>query len=172
VLTKLCFDSQEIEFEAGWEAVESLIDHLPDDDPGLSDAFAILARCPASAIRRSVASKDSLPEETVAALADDPAPEVIQALANRQRRKISEAALRQIIGRNWSYLNREIASCVEDYDQADVMEIAKLLACSTDPAVRAALAGNPCAPKVVVRQLLNDPDAEVRRLARATLVRR
>jgi hypothetical protein len=172
LLIKLFLDSQEIELEAGWEAVESLIDHLPGDDPALAEAFATLGRCSASTIRRSIASKESIPEETIAALADDPAPEVILALANHQRRKIGEAALREIIGRNWSCLNREIATYVEDYDQADVTQIAKLLAGSTDPTVRAALAGNSSAPKVIIKQLLNDPDAEVRRLARVTLIGR
>ena len=52
------------------------------------------------------------------------------------------------------------------------MAVAKLLASSADPSVCGSLAGNFCAPKVIVRQLLKDADPEVRRCAQSTLNRR
>ena len=69
-------------------------------------------------------------------------------------------------------MNRDIARSVEGYGQSDITAVAKLLANSADPSVRAALASNGCAPKLIVRQLLKDPDPEVRRLAQDTLKRR
>jgi len=95
---------------------------------------------------------------------------VIEALVNSQRRKLSESALAQIIQRNWSGINRQIAQNVEDYyEQCDIGALAKLLAGSADPSVRAVLASNSRAPKLIVRDLLKDPDPEVRRLAQNTL---
>jgi hypothetical protein len=97
---------------------------------------------------------------------------VIEALLCAQCRKLSESALTQIIQRNWSEVNRRIAQSVEGYYQSDITAVAKLLAGSADPSVRATLASNGDAPKLVLRQLLKDPDPQVRRLAQNTLSRR
>ena len=86
-----------------------------------------------------------------------------------QRGKLSESALTQIIQRNWIAVNRDIARSVEGYNQSDITAVAKLLASSADPSVRAALASNCSAPKLIVRQLLKDTDPEVRRLAQGTM---
>jgi predicted GNAT family acetyltransferase len=117
-----------------------------------------------------VACKAVISEETVATLASDSSPEVIEALVNAQCRKLSGSAIAQIIQRNWSGINRQIAQNVEDYyEQCDIGAISKLLAATADPSVRAALASNSRAPKLIVRDLLKDPDSEVRRLAQNTL---
>jgi lysozyme family protein len=122
-------------------------------------------------VRAAVARKSAISEETVANFASDSSPEVIGALVNAQCRKLSESAIVQIVQRNWSAVNRDIAHNVESFDQSDTTALAKLLAGSADPSVRAALASNSGSPKVVVRQFLNDPDPDVRRLARNTLKR-
>jgi uncharacterized protein (DUF2336 family) len=160
----------EHEVQLGWEALESLVGSLPDEDESLADLFHELAQSNVAAVRAAVARKAVISEETVQVLASDSSPEVIEALVRAQCRKLSESALAQIIQRNWSGTNRQIAQNVEDYyEQCDIAALAKLLAGSADPSVRATLASNSRAPKPVVRELLKDPDPEVRRSAQNTL---
>ena len=160
----------EHEVQLGWEALESLVRDLPNDDESLADLFHGLAQSNIAAVRAAVACKAVISEETVATLASDSSPEVIEALVNAQCRKLSGSAIAQIIQRNWSGINRQIAQNVEDYyEQCDIGAISKLLAATADPSVRAALASNSRAPKPVVRELLKDPDPEVRRSAQNTL---
>ena len=160
----------EHEVQLGWEALESLVRDFPNDDESLADLFHGLAQSNIAAVRAAVACKAVVSEETVATLASDSSPEVIEALVNAQCRKLSESAIVQIIQRNWSGINRQIAQNVEDYyEQCDIGALAKLLAGSADPSVRAVLASNSRAPKLIVRDLLKDPDPEVRRLAQNTL---
>jgi hypothetical protein len=160
----------EHEVQLGWEALESLVDRLPDDDESLAGLLHELAQSNIAAVRSSVALKPVITEETVALLASDPNPEVIEVLVRAQCSKLSESALVQIIQRNWSAINRQIAGNVEDYyEQSDITAVAKLLAGSADPSVRATLASNSRAPRPIVRQLLQDPDPEVQRLAQRTL---
>jgi hypothetical protein len=167
---KLTADGHEIQL--GARALAWLIGNLPDDDESLAGLFHELAQSHIGAVRAAVASKAVISEETVATLASDPSPEVIEALVNAQRRKLSESALAQIIQRNWSGINGKIAWGVEGCAQSAIVVVAKLLAGSDDPSVRASLASNGDAPKLVLRQLLKDPDPEVRRLAQNTLSRR
>jgi len=94
---------------------------------------------------------------------------VVGAVVCAQCGKLSESALAQIIQRNWSGVNRDRARNVRDYSQSDTISAAKLLIGSSDPSVRAALASNCRAHKLIVRQVLKDPDPEVRRLAQDTL---
>lgn len=161
----------EREIPLGCEALESLVGNLPDEDESLVDLFHELARSDMAGVRAAVARKSTISEETVANLASDSSPEVIEALVNAQCRKLGESAIVQIVQRNWSSVNRDIARNVENFDHSDTAALAKLLCGSADPSVRAALASNSGSPKVVVRQLLNDPDPDVRRLARNTLKR-
>lgn len=160
---KLVIDEHDVQL--GWDAVENLIRDLPDDDESLADVFHALAGCTVAAVREAVARKSAISDKTVVLLASDGCPEVIEAIAESQTRRLSEPALTQIIQRNWSRLNRSIAGAVENFDQADVMTLSKLLMGSGDPSVRCALAANFGAPKIIIKQLLNDPDTEVRRLA-------
>ena len=166
---KLMFDEREVQL--GCEVLESLVGNLPDEDESLTDLFHELAQSNIAGVRASVARKSVISAETVAILASDSSPEVIEALVNAQCGKLSESDLAQIVQRNWSGVNRSIAGNVEGYDQSDITALAKLLAGSTDPSVRAALASNRGAPKAIVRHLLKDPDPEVRRLAQNTLKR-
>src|ERR1017187_4386889 len=164
---KLMVDEREVQL--GWEALESLVSNLPDEDESLADLFHKLSQSNIAGVRRSVAQKGVILEETVAVLASDSSPDVIEALVGRQCGKLSASALAQIIQRNWSGVNRDIARSVEDYNQSDITVVAKLLSGSADPSVRAALASNGRAPGSIARQFLKDPDPEVRRLAQDTL---
>jgi hypothetical protein len=160
---KLVVDEHEVQL--GWDTMERLVANLPDDNESLAGVFHTLAGCAVAAVREEVARKRTISDETVALLASDGCPEVIEALADSQTRRLTEPAIVQIIQRNWSRVNRNIANSVDNFDQADVMTLSKLLMGSADPSVRCALAANFSAPKIIVKQLLNDPDAEVRRLA-------
>ena len=164
---KLIVDEHEVEL--GYEVLESLVRGLPDEDESLAEVFNKLAQSNIAGVRAAVACKRVISEETVAKLASDSSPEVIDALVSAQRCKLSESALAQIIQRNWSGVNRDIARSVEDYNQSDITVVAKLLSGSADPSVRAALASNGRAPGSIARQFLKDPDPEVRRLAQDTL---
>ena len=75
---KLAVDEHEIQL--GWEALGSLIGNFPDEDESLADLFHDLAQSNIAAVRAAVASKAVISEETVASLASDPSPEVIEAL--------------------------------------------------------------------------------------------
>ncbi len=156
--------------DLGWTPAPSMISDLPEDED-LAPVYAYLAKSPSALVRRAVAAKSVLPAETVAILASDSEPEVIKEVVNSHRDKLSEADLIQIIRRGWSDVNTSIAVRVEDYREADVSAIAKLLAESEDPWVRAVLAGNEWAPKAILKQLTVDPDASVRRAARSSLKR-
>jgi hypothetical protein len=164
---KLIVDEHEVQLGCG--ALELLVCSLPDEDESLADLYQRLAQSNIAGVREAVARKRVISAETVANLAFDSSPEVIGALVSAQCEKLSESAVAQIIQRNWSGVNRDIARNVEGYDQSDVTAIAKLLAGSADPAVRAALASNGRAPKLIVQQLLKDTDPEVRRLAQNTM---
>ena len=164
---KLMVDEREIQLR--WEALESLVNNLPDEDESLADLYHKLSQSNIAGVRRAVAQKGVILEETVAILASDSSPDVIEALVGRQCGKLSASALAQIIQRNWSGVNRDIARSVESYSQSDITEVSKLLAGSADPSVRAARASNGSASKLIVRQLLKDPDPEVRRLAQDTV---
>jgi hypothetical protein len=164
---KLMVDEHEIQL--GCEVLESLVGNLPDEDESLADLFHRLAQSNIAGVRAAIAGKRVISEETVVHLASDPSPEVIDAIVSTQCGKLSELALTQIIARDWSGVNRNIARNVEDYNQSDITAVAKLLAGNADPSVRAALASNGRAPKLIVRQLLKDSDPEVRRLAQDTL---
>jgi hypothetical protein len=159
---KLVVDEHEVQL--GWDAIENLIRDLPDDE-SLAGVFHTLAGCTVAAVREAIARKSAISDKTLVLLASDGCPEVIEAIAESQTRRLSEPALMQVIQRNWSRLNRSIAGSVENFDQADVMVLSKLLIASVDPSVRCALAANFGAPKLIIKQLLNDPDTEVRRLA-------
>ena len=161
----------EREVQLGWEAFAGLVMGLPNEEESLLPLFHDLARSNIAGVRRALAYKSTISEETVAFLATDEDPEVIEALVMMQRSKMSEVALIQIIQRNWNEVNRDIAENVQHYAQCDIMALAKLLAGNADPSVRAALAANGDAPKLVVRQLLKDPDPEVRRNAQAIVKR-
>ena len=163
------FMVDEREIQLGCAVLEALVGNLPDEDESLTDLFHELAQSNIAGVRASVARKSVISAETVAILASDSSPEVIEALVNAQCGKVSESDLAQIVQRNWSGVNRDIARSVESYSQSDITEVAKLLAGSADPSVRAALASNGSAPKLIVRQLLKDPDPDVRRLAQNTL---
>ena len=113
-----------------------------NEDESLADLFHELAQSNIATVRAAVASKAVISEETVANLASDSSPEVIEELLCAQCRKLSESALAQIIQRNWSEANRRIAQSVEGYYQSDITAVAKLLAGSADPSVRATLASN------------------------------
>ncbi len=148
----------------------SMIRDLPEEEEFIP-VYACLAKSRSAQVRRAVAAKDVLSAETVATLASDSEPDVIKEIVSRHRNKLSEADLTQIIRRGWSDVNAGIASRVEEYREADVFAIAKLLADSEDPWVRAILAGNDLAPKAILKQLTVDPDASVRRAARRSLKR-
>src|ERR1019366_5055930 len=107
----------ELEVQLGCEVLESLVGSLPDEDESLADLFHKLAQSNIAGVRAAVARKRVISEETVANLASDPSPEVIDALVSAQCGKLSESALVQIIQRNWTGVNREIARNVEDYNQ-------------------------------------------------------
>lgn len=164
---KLVVDEREVQL--GWETLESLVSNLADEDKSLADLFADLAQSSVAGVRAAAARKSVISEETVAMLASDPGPEVIEALVIAQHGKLSQSALTEIIQRNWTSVNREIAQSIESYDRCDITVVARLLAGSADPSVRGSLAANCCAPKVIVRQLLKDADPDVRRSAQYTL---
>jgi hypothetical protein len=164
---KLVVDEHEVEL--GSQGLDLLVGNLPDADESLADLYHTLAQSNIAAVREAVARKSVISEETIANLASDPSPDVIWALVSAQCGRLSESAVAQIIQRNWSGVNREIAQNLENFDQGDVTALAMLLAGSADPSVRAALASNHRAPKVVVRRLLMDDDPGVHRSAQYTL---
>src|ERR1035437_6094710 len=88
---KLMFDEREVQL--GCEVLESLVGNLPDEDESLGELFHELAQSNIAGVRRAVAQKAVISEETVAILASDSSPEVIEALVNAQRGKLSESAL-------------------------------------------------------------------------------
>ena len=64
----------EHEVQLGWEALESLVGNLPDEDESLADLFHGLAQSNIAAVRAAVALQGAISEETVATLASDPEP--------------------------------------------------------------------------------------------------
>ncbi len=164
----LAVDSHQIEVD--FRLLESVVRHRPDDDEQLLPVFATLAHSASAAVRRAVASKSRLTPETIALLAADPTPEVVEALVFEHSKDIPEATLVGIIRRNWTNVNCNIASRIHDCDDADVTALAKLLAAGEDPAVRSTLACNCSLPKAFRKRFLADPDPEVRKTARESIL--
>ena len=163
----LTVESHEIEVDH--VLLESVVRHLPGDDEQLLPVFATLAQSNSAAVRRAVASKSRLTGETVALLASDLSPEVVETVVFEHTKDIPEATLVGIIRRNWTNVNCAIASRIHDCDDADVTALAKLLAAGDDPAVRSLLAGNCSLPKAIRKRFLADPDPYVRRSAHESL---
>ena len=84
------FMVDEREIQLGCEALESLVGNLPDEDESLGELFHELAQSNIAGVRASVARKSVISAETVAILASDSSPEVIEALVHAQRGKLSD----------------------------------------------------------------------------------
>ncbi len=163
----LLIDSHEVDVD--YSLLESIVNQLPTDDDQLLPVFATLAQSSSAAVRRAVASRPRLTPETVALLASDPSPEVLEALVYEHAKDIPEATLVNIIRRNWTNVNMAIACRIHDCDDVDVTALAKLLGASDDPAVRFTLAGNGSVPRAIRKRFLSDPDPYVRRCARESI---
>lgn len=166
---RLVVDEQSLDLN--WETVETLVGSLPDEGAPVAGILEALSRSEVAAVRRAVAGKRSLPEECAERLASDSNPDVIDALLQCQAAKLSLEAVRAIIQRDWSSANRQVGCCLREFSRCDVTALAALLAASSDPAVREAVASNWDSPSAVLRQLALDPDPSIRRLARNGLAR-
>ena len=102
---------------SGGKHLQSLVGNLPDDDESLAGLLHELAQSNIAAVRRAVACKSVLTEETVAILASDPSPEVIEALVNARRCSFSESALPRSfsVSVDEPRINRQIAEDVQRY---------------------------------------------------------
>jgi len=72
-------------------------------------------------------------------LASDPSPEVIEALVNAQRSKLSESPLSRSFSANWSGINRRSQRTWRAIRTERHHRSSEILAGSADPSVRATL---------------------------------
>jgi hypothetical protein len=163
----LAVDSHQIEVD--FSLLDLLVNQIPGDDEQFTPVFAALAQSKSAGVRQTVASKPALSAETIALLASDPSPEVVEAICSAHTKDIPESILVGIIRRNWTNVNCAIANGIHDCDDADVTTLAKLLAASEDPAVRYSLAGNSRLPKAILKRFLADTDPYIRKEARNSL---
>jgi hypothetical protein len=155
--------------ELAADQVDDLVYRMDDIEEN-SAFFDLFAFHPASAVRKAVANKDLLSDDTVAMLSKDSAFEVRRNLltSRRGREFIGEEALLNIIATDVDAAEM-IAGNIESYQQISTEKLGKLLEAHTDPRVRKALAGNGNAPKRLIKALVRDEDRGVRTAAANTL---
>lgn len=170
-VTCTIFDEEQISFELGYDEVAYIISAFDDSDENITK-LAVLANHSCSAVREAVAYRDNISEDTVKRLASDPVVSVLQALlSSRKAREIlSTEQLLEMILKDVS-LAEFIASNIEHFDNASSDKISQALALHPDAKVRSAVACNYCAPKKLIKKLLDDTDPKVCRDAKLRISR-
>ena len=159
-------DSLSIELCA--ESVENLVGSLSESEE-YKDFYRVLAAHPSSGVRSAIASKDKIDAETVRLLSQDPVPNV------RLGVLVGEAGRAHLTEAQLTSLAEGDLVCAETIAgnlgafQLESDNLAQLLAKHTDPKVRQCLASNYNVPKRLLKQLLRDPDPQVRRSAQSSL---
>lgn len=151
------------EFEIGAETIASIADSLADTAAN-TPIFEKLVDHPSANVRRPIAYKDKISEETFNKLADDTDIYVMRTLVNNSyfRENASTEQVLRMLNIGDSEICRDVSNYIEGYGAADQGEIVKFLLAHPDPSVRLVLAGNYGTPKNVVKKLLSDPDMDVR----------
>jgi len=150
------------EYSVGCSVLDYGISAIPDIDE-YSGLYYQLAKSANSNVRKEVAEKGCIDDETLSVLIKDTQLGVLNALVRNSyvSGRVSEAELMRIIDLNDAELCIYIAENIESFDRCDPNQIAEKLFANEDPVVRAALAENSYTPKHVVRMLLKDRDVDV-----------
>jgi hypothetical protein len=166
VKVSLTVGKQNVDLSA--DTVESVVGSLQDSEEN-QNLFAVLAEHPASGVRGQVAYKDNLSADTVMLLAKDPSPEVRRSVlrSSAGRSHLTEDVLR-VLATTDVECAETIAGNVDGYN-IDSESLAEMLAEHSDPRVRRAAAGCSGMPKRLLKKLVKDADASVRRDAKYTL---
>ena len=132
--------------------------------------FRLAAEHPATDVRENVAYKEKLDEGTVEVLAADPCPSVTRNLVRSFsfKRWVPESRLIDMLKAD-ADTAESVAGSVNEYENADINVLAKLLAGMPDPQVRYALASNYSCPKTITKMLVSDSDPAVRSAAKERL---
>ncbi|MEE9303641.1 MAG: hypothetical protein V3U84_07620 [Thiotrichaceae bacterium] len=150
------------EYRVGCSVLDYGIGSIPDVDE-YSSLYYQLAKSPSSNIRKEIAEKECIDDETLSILINDTQLCVLKEIIgnNNVSERISEAELIRVIELNDSELCCSIAENIESFCRCDPSLIAEKLYSNKDPVVRVALAENSSTPKHVVRKLLKDSDPDV-----------
>ena len=163
-------DSQTRSIAIGTNALVRVVEAMPDDE-GHADVFEMLADHTDSVVREAIAAKDRLERQTLVRLSSDPAMAVVRKLigVRHSKERLEVKDVLAICHRDPS-LASQVANSFEDYIFED-STVVEFLASHPDRQVRHALAGNPFAPKQILRRMSDaDPDADIRETARSVML--
>ena len=161
-----------VEAPLGHRLVEVVAGQVADH-PSQMILLDLLAEHPAAAVRRSVAWRDCLSVDRIAALAEDADLDVRRALirsATFKRWVTIERLVPMAIAD--ADLAAEIATDIHAFDAVEPDRLADALAAHQDPAVRAALASGYRTSMRILKTLAQDRDHEVALAALETISQR
>lgn len=156
--------------ELGSSALEAIACSI-DSDRDDQVLIGYLSQSPSYEVRKQIARIENISPITLERLADDECAAVRrELLSNSAFQKWSPTSFiaQNVLDPEYA---SELASCINNFQNADESELAVLLASHGDPSVRKNLARNWCAPKKLINRLLNDPDPSVSSEAQRTLQR-
>ncbi len=151
------------------ENLAMVVRDIEDTDEN-APIFEALASHPSRHVREEVACMDCLNEATVRRLAVDPSVDVVRALVLTDgfASHASQAQVMALIDRD-TEVAELVADKLDTYEMVNPAGVLQRLLELNDTAVMAALASSDCVPEVMLLQLTEHPDPEVRSRARQRL---
>ena len=167
---KITIHIDDKEFLFGSKALASAIEEI-SDSPENKAFFDLLANHPSIAVRRGIARKENISEKTFEMLICSGDSVMVNSLLRGDKSALfmKEEYIQSLIAtRNFEILEH-IAFHIEAFDISSDSETADFFVNNPNPDIRWTLAGNSRAPKLMLKQLVDDDDPEVRNEAMESL---
>ena len=160
----------DIEVSIGAEFQRYLVNCIPDSHV-YSDLLHTLAQSNDADIRRDVADKDNISEETALLLIDDKDPYVIDGILNSSAAKsvITLDKIKTIIETSGSEVVKTVISNIDEYEQIDSVEVADIIYKLNEPQFHLDLASGWSTPKKILRKLAESDDPDIQTAANNNL---
>lgn len=161
--------SEALRLRLDYDTIETIVSRAPDTESS-ADLLRLAARHPAWEVRQAVACKDTLPEDVVAALANDASIDVLRSIVRSDAFQsfASDTLVRRLVAAD-PQVAETVADLIERFPGVNRAAIAEELARHPDPRVVKAVAGNSSMPRKILRALREHPEPSVADAARSTL---
>lgn len=159
-----------IELKVGTELLGNITYYLSDSENN-KEIFHALAGSKSANIRKEIASKDSISENTAILLLNDHDPKVLEEIIRNDIAKsiITDELIDNIISIENEDLLVQIANNYEGFENLDIEDVAKKLISLDNPTVTYAVADNYSTPKKVLKNLLKHSDPDISNAAKKSL---